>query len=58
VTQWEYMTIDFGELPPRARPLAVLNQAGGQGWELVGIVANNVAYLKRPISKASRATRV
>ena len=57
MTQWEYMTIDFGELPPRARPLAALNNAGGQGWELVAIVSNNVAYLKRPVGKGSRPTR-
>lgn len=58
VTRWEYRTIDFGELPPRVRPLTVLNTAGGQGWELVAIVANNVAYLKRPIGQGSRATKV
>ena len=58
MTQWEYRTIEFGELPPRVRPLTALNTAGAQGWELVAIVGNNVAYLKRPIGKASRATKV
>ena len=58
MTRWEYRTIDFGELPPRVRPLTVLNTAGGQGWELVAIVANNVAYLKRPIDKASQTIKV
>ena len=29
----------------------MLNTAGADGWELVGITSNNIAYLKRPIEE-------
>ena len=29
----------------------VLNDAGNEGWELVVITPNNIAYLKRPMKK-------
>jgi hypothetical protein len=29
----------------------LLNVAGEQGWELFGVTANNVAYLKRLVSE-------
>ena len=31
----------------------VLNDAGDDGWELVAILPNNIAYLKREIDDAS-----
>ena len=37
VSEWEYRKID----------LNLLNAAGAEGWELVGITSNNFAYLKR-----------
>ena len=45
--QWEYEKINLSELPRKTEDIDLLNNAGQDGWELVGIVANNFAYLKR-----------
>ena len=45
--QWEYKKIDLNHVPAKASDLDALDDAGKDGWELVGITANNVAYLKR-----------
>jgi hypothetical protein len=45
--QWEYNKIDLNSIPANTRDLDVLNRAGQQGWELVSITRNNVAYFKR-----------
>jgi hypothetical protein len=48
---WEYRKIDLGDLPREAHDLDLLAKAGDDGWELIVITINNMAYLKRPISK-------
>ena len=45
--EWEYQKIDLNELPRKTSDIDVLREAGGDGWELVSILPNNVAYLKR-----------
>ena len=45
--QWEYRRINLGELLLGTEEL--LNSAGEEGWELVAITNNGVAYLKRQI---------
>ena len=45
--EWEYRKILLSELPRRRGDIDLLNEAGSQGWELVTILLNNVAYLKR-----------
>jgi hypothetical protein len=50
--QWQYRTIYLNEIPRGSDAIDVLNDAGGEGWELVGITANNIAYLKRLIAQA------
>jgi DNA-binding protein H-NS len=47
---WEYRKIDLNETPRRGNDIDVLCNAGADGWELVAILANNIAYLKRAIS--------
>jgi hypothetical protein len=47
---WEYRQIDLNDLPPKTVEADVLNELGKQGWELVGILDNHIAYLKRPSS--------
>ena len=47
--QWQYLTIYLNEIPLGSDALAVLNDAGGEGWELIGITANNIAFMKRQI---------
>jgi hypothetical protein len=47
--QWEYSKIDLNNVPVKGSDLDALDDAGKDGWELVGITANNVAYLKRAL---------
>ncbi len=49
MAQWEYCKIDLNFLAPRTEDIDLLNASGNDGWELVGITSNNVAYLKRQI---------
>jgi DNA-binding protein H-NS len=49
VGQWEYKKIALNDLPRKRDDVDVLNDAGDEGWELVAILPNNVAYLKREI---------
>jgi len=53
VRQWEYLKIAHNQLSPRAADVDVLNDHGDEGWELIAILPNNIAYLKRAL--ASRA---
>jgi H-NS histone C-terminal domain len=45
--RWEYHKIDLNQLPRKGDVLDLLDEAGEQGWELVVILPNNVAYFKR-----------
>jgi hypothetical protein len=49
--EWEYLTIDLNDLPRKTEAIDVLNDAGEQGWDLVIITANQIAYLKRQAAK-------
>jgi hypothetical protein len=53
--QWEYSKRDLSEVPSKLDDIDLLNDAGRDGWELVGITANNIAYLKRPVAGAAAA---
>jgi hypothetical protein len=55
--QWEYSKIDLNNVPAKASDLDALDDAGKDGWELVGITANNVAYLKRMLEDPASASR-
>jgi hypothetical protein len=46
--RWQYLTLDLANTPPRFDHLDALNAVGRDGWELVTIMTNGVAYLKRP----------
>jgi len=52
VSEWEYWKVD---LKQRRDELELLNAAGADGWELVGITCNNTAYLKRQLARPNRA---
>jgi hypothetical protein len=58
VSQWEYRKFDLSGINPRSDDVELLNGAGLDGWELVTITANNIAYLKRrvPVAAAQKAT--
>jgi hypothetical protein len=55
--QWEYSKIDLNNVPAKASDLGTLDDAGKDGWELVGITANNVAYLMRMLEDPVTASR-
>jgi hypothetical protein len=54
VVQWEYRTVALSDLPARALEVDLLNELGRDGWELVSIAMNGVAYFKRAIAPAKR----
>ena len=53
MAEWEYRKIDLNQYRPRGDELDLLNAAGAEGWELVGIASNNMAYLKREVEEAA-----
>jgi DNA-binding protein H-NS len=56
--EWEYRKIDLSQHRPRGDELDLLNAAGEEGWELVSITNNNIAYLKRPIEELAEQAEV
>lgn len=57
MAQWEYSKIDLNDAPRKTDDIDLLNDAGKDGWELVGILSNNVAYLKRQIGAPAAVAR-
>jgi hypothetical protein len=64
--QWDYRKIDLNNVPRKSDDVDLLNDAGEQGWELISIMPNNFAYLKREreaiapsqeVSQPARSTR-
>jgi hypothetical protein len=55
MARWEYLTIDLAYLPARTGEVDVLNDAGGQGWELIAFMTNHVAYLRRQVDNPADA---
>lgn len=45
--EWEYKKINLSDAPRRRDEIDLLNDAGQEGWELVSITSNSMAYLKR-----------
>jgi hypothetical protein len=56
VAEWEYRKLFLNLHPPRGDELDALNAAGAEGWELIGITGNNVAYLKREVDEVALPT--
>jgi hypothetical protein len=52
-----YRKIDLSDPRHMTDDIEILNAAGEEGWEVVHITANNVAYLKRDGEKAEAADR-
>jgi hypothetical protein len=57
MSEWEYTTINLSDVPAKILVVDVLNDAGEEGWELIAITANHVAYLKRQIAKPRARAR-
>ena len=49
MTEWEYRKLALNNHRPSGDEVDLLNDAGMDGWELVGITSNHIAYLKRRI---------
>src|ERR1700704_3311961 len=47
VGEWQYRKIDLNQLPRKTEDIDLLCEAGLDGWEVVTILENHVAYLKR-----------
>ena len=52
--EWEYTRINLNDGPRRSDDIDLLNDAGKEGWELVNITTNNIAFLKRQIAEPAR----
>jgi len=57
VAEWEYRKLSLNQHPPQGDELDMLNAAGADGWELIGITSNNIAYLKRKVEEVEAANR-
>lgn len=51
--RWQYMTIDLGARTRKESEVDLLNRAGEQGWELVGITPPLTAWMRRPQESAA-----
>ena len=47
--KFEYHKIDLSTVTLKLSDVDVLNDAGRDGWELVSISANHMAYFKRAV---------
>jgi len=53
--EWEYRKLDLNDVPRKSSDIDALCAAGRDGWELVGVNVNNMAYLKREIEREQAA---
>jgi hypothetical protein len=51
--QWEYRKINLNDVPRKSDDIDLLTDAGEQGWELIAITPNNIAYMKRSIEESA-----
>jgi len=57
VTKWEYRKLALSPLPRKTDDVDLLCQVGEERWELIAILPNNVAYLKRQAGDDANAMR-
>ena len=55
--QWEYIKIDLNSASAKRDDIDILTSVGNEGWELVAITVNNMAYLKRAVASAKSKAR-
>jgi hypothetical protein len=51
MSRWEYRKLDLNGPLRREEDIDLLNTVGEQGWELVGVAINGLAYLKRVVAE-------
>ena len=54
--QWEHRKIDLNNVPRKTDDIDLLNDVGDQGWELVTITTNSMAYFKRQLEDPARTS--
>jgi DNA-binding protein H-NS len=54
--EWEYRKLALSPLPRKTEEIDLLCEAGKDGWELVAILDNNVAYMKREVGDSVSET--
>jgi hypothetical protein len=52
--EFEYEKINLNYIPRRGDDIDLLDELGEDGWELVAITTNNIAYLKRQVGSAKK----
>jgi hypothetical protein len=55
--EWKYWKMDLNQHHPQRDEIDILDAAGEEGWELVGITSNNIAYLKRALEALAPAQK-
>jgi hypothetical protein len=53
---WEYMKVMLIEASRNGDEIDLLCDAGAEGWELVAVLPNGLAYLKREVLEAGVAS--
>jgi hypothetical protein len=51
--EFEYEKVDLNYIPRKGDDIDLLDELGEEGWELVVITVNNIAYLKRQVQVGS-----
>src|SRR5262249_54039403 len=49
MNRWEYKKVSLNDLPQHTDDVDLLCEVGQEGWEVIAILPNNIAYLKRPL---------
>jgi len=57
MARWEYCKVDLGTIPRKATDIDLLNDLGKDGWELIKITPNSIAYLKSHLPVSARRTK-
>jgi len=55
MAKFEYEKVNLNYIPREGDDIDLLDELGQEGWELVGITANNIAYLKRQVGSAKNS---
>ena len=55
MSRWEYRKLDLNSPLRREEDIDLLNMVGEQGWELVSVAINGLAYLKRVVPEPPQA---